>query len=918
MTTPRLLALLWVLLPVFGTIEAKAELSWTLNNIAGDYENELVRLKVELPNNADGRNLVVREDGRVVRHQLEIHQGSIERIQQADIWVATTIGAGQSKRFEVSLDGRGAGAGAGDPLVRLREEGDFHELSNGVVSFRVPRRMALDQPRAPVLALRDGRGPWLGQSQWVTDRKLTGFDSQVIGDGPLFAKIRLRYEWEGKAGIDQDISSFSEVTVRLAPGHRHLEIHERHEMSRDDHWIIDIAHGWKPDRALVRIMGSGADGRAPAPPSRLVYGETRLGDTLVMLMPRWTQSYDHGWFFGAGDGQRFTGALVARAGQWIWPHDNLVLAKVKPSGDFAGLHCPTFRGARLWMLMVGPADLAPADGGRNDPIKGYVRRVAFQPLDKIMHDYITEWPGVEGRFAGEDFYSGNVNPTGFWRQQGRRELQNAGRERPSIQLLTRVQVMLDPDMFGSYWNFWSPENPNFYTDFMKRPIALGASLRDHPQFHIIRDRVEQVILEDLYHTITLPGGAGQECPGYQNHSAGIYRQLAPILRQYYDIDITRLERYRATEAFLLAVSVPDGPNNRISHPGGDTHPPGPRISGSVRGRVTEELPGFGVVFRNRPGTDRENYLAFKAGPNRGHYHGDQLSIHYAARARLIAVDHHVSYSPRAGQEHMHNRVAFHTEKLPWANMDGYERTIAIKTGPVADVAIGQVESPRLRITTEWPPEDWNTWLPEQVFETPLRYRRTIVQVKGGDEDYFVIRDQHDGPKVNATYCLHVYGNRAERRGDTIRFDRLTLFVATPREFEFGRHDFTHNNRGPESTKGIRLTVEGESSEFITVLYPHGSRTPEMRAIPGGVRVGEDEITFAGGIDEEADTVYARVARAGRTVLELKGDELDLERNQGEIGLFVPNAGYPFGPIPDWLIRQRAGLPEWAKPAVPRP
>jgi len=31
----------------------------------------------------------------------------------------------------------------------------------------------------------------------------------------------------------------------------------------------------------------------------------------------------------------------------------------------------------------------------------------------------------------------------------------------------------------------------------------------------------------------------------------------------------------------------------------------------------------------------------------------------------------------------------------------------------------------------------------------------------------------------------------------------------------------------------------------------------------------------------------------------------------DLGLFVPDAGYPFGVIPDWLIRQRSKVPDWA-------
>jgi hypothetical protein len=76
-------------------------------------------------------------------------------------------------------------------------------------------------------------------------------------------------------------------------------------------------------------------------------------------------------------------------------------------------------------------------------------------------------------------------------------------------------------------------------------------------------------------------------------------------------------------------------------------------------------------------------------------------------------------------------------------------------------------------------------------------------------------------------------------------------------------------------------------------------------------VGDDTITFAGGIDDEDQTAYVTVARAGKTLMTLTGRDLELDRSQGEIGLFVPDAGYPFGVIPDWLIRQRSKVPDWA-------
>jgi hypothetical protein len=76
-------------------------------------------------------------------------------------------------------------------------------------------------------------------------------------------------------------------------------------------------------------------------------------------------------------------------------------------------------------------------------------------------------------------------------------------------------------------------------------------------------------------------------------------------------------------------------------------------------------------------------------------------------------------------------------------------------------------------------------------------------------------------------------------------------------------------------------------------------------------VGDDVITFAGGIDDVEAQAYVTVKTAAGAGLVLTGADVDLDRSQGEIGLFVPDAGYPFGEIPDWLVRQRLKPPDWA-------
>jgi hypothetical protein len=124
-------------------------------------------------------------------------------------------------------------------------------------------------------------------------------------------------------------------------------------------------------------------------------------------------------------------------------------------------------------------------------------------------------------------------------------------------------------------------------------------------------------------------------------------------------------------------------------------------------------------------------------------------------------------------------------------------------------------------------------------------------------------------------------------------------------------NWSHENGGHEETKGVRLEFSGQSGEMITVMYP-GNMLPTMNEVPGGVQVGDDVIVFAGREpDSKQISAVVEVSRAGRNLLSLQGKEIDFNRSQGEIGLFVPDAGYPFGEIPEWLAKQRTTKPDWA-------
>ncbi len=881
---------------------AQQKWTWTMLNPAKfAYTDEVVRVgpQIDASEVQSGASQVL-QDGKSVPFDLWMYEGKLRA------WVMTTVEQGKSHSFELRPGKPAAATG----LIRIEKADGQITLSNGRIAIKIPDSGTPTEIPSPITAFSIGGGEWRGRGSFQTTAKLKSVTTQV-GSGNVAGMARVTYSFApaGEYVVD----------ILLPPQRDHVIIEESFErMPAGSRWVFDVAAGWKPTIARVQLnnegMGAGAGASFPKDkwPTSLATGQTRMEDRLVNLLPRWSQSFDDGWYFAATDTKTLVGVLPARAGKWVWPHDNKIVVRVKKSADYAGLELPTESGARYWLLIAGDASLAGQE-------RDLAIRHTMANLDKVANDYICTWPGVtKGAFEPVFFFDNATNPTGQRRQEGKAALRDAGNP-GDLSTLFAAQQSMDPDWYGSYGIFWSPENPNFFTDFHKVTLGLTARLRSHPQFELFRARAEAIVRQDLDHSVTLPGGAGQECPGYQLHAAEQWLAIADVCKKYLKFDPTQWPRYKATGSFIAHLSQPIGNGQRAFHPGGDTHPGRPDpiqtatkfgFTTDPKSLVTEELPGFGVVFRNSSGSPEETYLAFKSGPNRGHYHGDQLSFHYCANAKPLAVDHHCSYKPRAGQEHMHNRLAFSTDKLPFANMDGYERLIAFKSGKDADIAVGQVESDQLRITTEYPPENWDAREPTQTFAKPLVYRRTIVMLKG-KPDVFVIRDQYWGPSVNVSFMLHVLGDRAVRSGDWIECDGLSLFVASPKVFDFKPFTWQHENGGSEKTTGPRLTVTGDAVEFITVMTP-GKKRDDIAVIEQGVQIGDTRVTFPNTIgpvstDQRVQTHQeVRVERDGQPLADLKSSDISFTRSQGDIGLFVPDAGYPFGPIPQWLREQRSG------------
>jgi len=880
LATATAAALLATPLPLFAEPDAGG---WSATDTVHNptnrtYTDALVRLKVDVPEGVDASKLRVTANAEPVPHQVDL---------DGDVWVMATLGSGAAVVFVVST-GEPGNLPDGPELPRVVQVLDITRLPPGT---REARR----------------------------------------NDGPLWRRSVM--ETAGGTRL-QSIFAANQPWVRFE------------ESLSGERGTAYTAKLDLPD-ANAAILGRWFKGPfQPAPfleEVELSNDVTRVPGAIMHLQPRWTQGYDDGWFFGVTDGERVVGVLPIRAGQWRWPHDNKITAYINAEGD-PMLRLPTWHGRRVWLLVDLPRE------GLDKALKDVLVESSFAPLNKLHNEYVLlppDDPKAGKPFGVHDFYnSSNTNPTSGIRGMGRGAVKQAmsGKTVSGNAAAYDIQARFDPDWYGQYQQGWSPINPNFYSDFIKVPVAKAAMLHDHPAVDRVRRLAVEALEADINHSVTLPGGAGQECPGYQHHGAHQWEQMGAVLKKRIGYDLKQHPRWKATGHFFAHVSQPGGGGKRLFHPGGDTHPGRPDpvavakefgYTLDPRKMVTEELPGFGVIFRDKPGTDAETYLAFKAGPNRGHYHGDQLSIHACFDAKPKAVDHWVSYSPRAGQEHMHNRVSLSTPDMPFANMDGYERTIAFKAGApgTGDIAVAEVESPRLRQVKRYPPEDWDDdlvkWRPQQ----PIKYRRTIVMLKPTGEmrkPVFVIHDQVDAPApAKATYNLHVESGKiahdAEQR--VVRFDGLDLHVVDPAAYTFesfpsSTSTWLPDNKAGVATEGARLHAEPGAAAFLTVLVPGGANAA-VAEHAGGVAVGPYKLRFTGGFIDKSQPPIGKTGHVvgvrldDQPVATLLQSDIDLDRSQGDIGLFVPDVGYPFGPIPDWLIEQRGDTVEATADAAQR-
>ena len=292
--------------------------------------------------------------------------------------------------------------------------------------------------------------------------------------------------------------------------------------------------------------------------------------------------------------------------RWELPHDNKPQVMVEESGDSLTLRLPMWRGGRSCFLHAGTAEqFAGNERGK------YHRRFAQSAPHHMVGQFITDWPGLEDikpRLSTIDTTNGGaMNPTGSRRGTNTAALKDVAKP-GGLGTLSMAQWILHPYTYGSYWDGWSSENPNFFTDFIKAGILMTARLKDDPRFEELRSLAEAKFREDVYHAVTMPGGAGQECPGYLQLALAQWIAMAPACIEHLGFDPLQWPPIIAAVDFLCRSGPPAGDSYDF-HPAGDTHPDRPNpftyfadlgfTPPAIDSLKSQDFPGFGPIFRGQ-------------------------------------------------------------------------------------------------------------------------------------------------------------------------------------------------------------------------------------------------------------------------------------------------------------------------------
>ncbi len=397
----------------------------------------------------------------------------------------------------------------------------------------------------------------------------------------------------------------------------------------------------------------------------------------------------------------------------------------------------------------------------------------------------------------------------------------------------------DLDQWPGWKQGWAPGNPNFHTDKYMVAIYIGAAMLDHPHAREWLAYGADNLNDDLGKVLFAPDGVGYECPGYSGYSFGLQLKIARIIANTgFEDPISGNPLTRKTGIWHRKLITPYDRRIGLRHeaPHGDTHRwtsgmgPGfaklakfwkqtdpafasemagtyqllidsgmkpktelmtrllemdPDIPPTAPGKMdwsSQQFYGFGAIFRTGFGTDQETFCSIKAGPARGHYHNDEMALHYYADRTPVALDYNCSYHPRGDHAALHNAMTFgkggvvrhNRRKEAVAAMEQLYDTAwvgAFASTEDADVVVAERSGNSLTLQPVDPHDhEFGRRYPSRKVD-PIVHRRFLAMIKHAPDskltDYLVVREETRA-KVGQQVNLHLLAREAKVDGDTIR------------------------------------------------------------------------------------------------------------------------------------------------------
>lgn len=406
----------------FASLTEKAPVSSALartisNPLGLDFPNELVHF--DWPADAVKGEVSIEIKGEKRPAQVETLTVNGQKI--ARVWFVASLDGG--KNGDKTLDVQLVPGATSSPLA-VKTQGETLTVDNGVAAFRLPNfggkfaaPRELESVAAPWqgIKVKGDASDFYGKTRFAGEGKVVGATTEVLAQGPVYAEIRLTYEFAGTPQPDpeklqpQRAGYFYQATLRFVAGDAWAQVYEEFRLPYEPSYSLELKDGLKPDTVMFVPWFSyeAFGGNTEMQFSKLEPRAKQRGP-FVSLRPRWNQAPGGGQDFfvtrGGPSPSRPKGAkeeVVPPAYQpdapavgivaiepmkWLNPYAQTIAAYAE-NGDSARLRFPLNTGSRAYALVAG----ARREFDNTGKLNSLVRRRSDWTLDDQIHKYTLDW-----------------------------------------------------------------------------------------------------------------------------------------------------------------------------------------------------------------------------------------------------------------------------------------------------------------------------------------------------------------------------------------------------------------------------------------------------------------------------------------------------------------------------------------------